>query len=358
MDGGWSMSSGARIGRPTRSNGSSGWPTCQPAPSLRLAGEKKSSYEARWSPDGQWIAFLSNRPPVLTGSKLADSTQVYLIARAGGEARQLTRAENGVTQFEWSPDGRTIAFTTRDGKSPARKLRDSTYGEITVIGGDYEMTGLWLQGVPAPDSASLAEPRRLTQGDSFTVGDFKWSPDGGRIAFTAQRDPDLGSSNTATIYVVTLADRSVTKLVTTPGPNTTPVWSPDGGQIAFGTADGSPNFYYTNQRIAVVPASGGAPRVVTMSFDESASPLAWTADGIYFGALHGAYSHLYRVDPTTAAVSRISQPEGLIAIAILARTTTHLASPTWGPATTRSPRYTSQACAISRRKPSPPWAHR
>ena len=49
-----------------------------------------------------------------------------------------------------------------------------------------------------------------------------------------------------------------------------------------------------------------------MSFDESASPLVWTADGIYFGALRRTYAHLYRVDPTTAVVTRISQPDGLI----------------------------------------------
>jgi dipeptidyl aminopeptidase/acylaminoacyl peptidase len=280
---------------------------------LRLAGGKGSSYDARWSPDGQWVAFLSNRPPLITGGKAADSTQIYLIARAGGEARQLTHVESGVSEFEWSPTGSTIAFTTRDAKSPIRKLRDSVYGEIAVIGGDYSMTRLWTLDVTSSDSTSPAEPRRLTQGDSFTVNEFRWSPDGMRIAFTAQRDPDLGSQNTTTIYVVTLGDRSVIKLVSTPGPNSSPVWSPDGREIAYATANGSPDFYYTNRRIAVIPAAGGTPRVITLSFDEDASPIEWMADGIYFGALHQTYAHLYRVNPTSTAVDRITQPEALIA---------------------------------------------
>ena len=307
------MSCRAPTGTPTRSSASSGWSTCKTASASRLAGEKGSNYDARWSPDGQWIAFLSNRPPVLTGPKPADSTQIYLIARAGGEARQLTRVENGVSDFEWAPDGHSIAFTTRDAKSPIRKLRDSTYGEISVIGGDYMMTRLWVVDVPAPDAAPAALPRRLTDGDAFTVGDFAWAPDGTRIAFTAQRDPDLGSQNTATIYVVALADRSVSKVVTIPGPNTGPVWSPDGREIAFTTANGSPDFYYTNQRVAVVPAGGGTPRVLTLAFDESASPIAWTADGIYFGALQRTYAHLYRVDPTTLAIAQITRPDSLAA---------------------------------------------
>ena len=150
--------------------------------------------------------------------------------------------ENGVSELEWWPNGRHDWFTTRDAKSPARKLRDSTYGEITVIGGDYSMTRLWTLDVPASDSGGAPEARRLTEGVAFTVGEFAWSPDGTRIAFTAQRDPDLGSQNTATIYVVTIADAQWPSSSRRRA-ETGPVWSPDGRAIAFGTANGSPNFY-------------------------------------------------------------------------------------------------------------------
>lgn len=73
------------------------------------------------------------------------------------------------------------------------------------------MTHLWLLDVPGPDAAEPGDPRRLTDGDKFTVNGFSWSPDSARIAFSAQRDPDLGSADTADIYVVTLADRAVKK---------------------------------------------------------------------------------------------------------------------------------------------------
>jgi dipeptidyl aminopeptidase/acylaminoacyl peptidase len=279
----------------------------------RLTSEKGSSFDARWSPDGKWIAFLSTRPVSLPGGKLDDSTQIYLIDPHGGEAKELTRFETGVSDFEWSPDGRTIALISRDPKSKTRKDRDSTYGDIQIVGDDYQMSHLWLVDVPTSDWTKAPEPRRLTEGDAYTVGGFAWSNDGSRIAFSAQRDPDLGSSNTATIYVVTVADRAVKKIVETDGPNTNPVWSPDNSEIAFATANGNPYFYYTNQLIAVVNASGGTPRVITASFDENAAPVAWTTDGIYFSPTVRTYQFLCRVNPTSGAVDTLTDRTRVVA---------------------------------------------
>src|SRR5260370_411704 len=93
------------------------------------------------------------------------------------------------------------------------------------------MMHLWTMEVPG-GGAPVAEPKRLTDGDKFSVGEFSWSPDGTRIAFSAQRDADLISSETADLYVVMLSDGVVKKIVSTPGPDTNPKWSPDGKKIA------------------------------------------------------------------------------------------------------------------------------
>jgi dipeptidyl aminopeptidase/acylaminoacyl peptidase len=290
----------------------------QSSQKIRLTSSKGSSYSAEWSPDGKWIAFLSDRPPVLAGAK-ENKAQLYIISAAGGEARELTKVEDGVNSFSWSPDGRTIAFSSTDAEPKSQKDRDDKYGEIQVIEGDYAMTHLWLLDAPTWDSSDvaaathLAEPRRLTDGGAYTVGSYSWSPDGTKIAFAAQRDPDLGSADTSDIYVITLADRAVKKIVQTPGPDTDPVWSPDGSEIAYDTSDASPYFFYTNHKIAVVPSAGGTPRVLTGKFDEDAAPLAWGPDGIYFLALQRAYAHLFRFNLKSGMVERVSGPDALIA---------------------------------------------
>ncbi len=269
----------------------------------QLTSGKKSSSGPQWSPDSRRLAFGSDRD---------GKRQIYVIAPAGGEASQLTSEENGVGAFEWSPDGASIAFTSTGPDSKARKERKDKYGDFDIIGGDYTMSHLWRIKVPAElpyDVKKAAKPEQLTQGEQFTVGSFSWSPDGKQIAFDGARDPDLGSSDTERIYVLELAGLHVRKLVDAAGPNSNPKWSPDGKQIAYSTANGDPSFFYSNSMIAIVPSDGGSPTVLTKDFDEDPGLIDWGTDGIYFTARQKTAAHVYRLDPATRAVRRLTGPE-------------------------------------------------
>jgi dipeptidyl aminopeptidase/acylaminoacyl peptidase len=294
-----------------------------------LTAQVKSSSGARWSSDGRWVAFASNRPGQVAETK-ADSRQIYVIDPMGGEARQVTKLDDGVDGYEWAPDSKTIAFTTTDPQSKAQKDRVEKYGDYSVIDGDERMTHLWTVDVTAAPAAASAnkdkgaggttappfgvpEAKRLTEGDSFSVQDFSWSPDGSKIAFSASKDGQLKNGGSVTVYVVSVADKKVTKLVTTPGPHSSPHFSPDGTQVAFGTADGAQYFFYANQKIAVVPVAGGTPRVVSGSFDEDARLLDWSEKGIYFSALKKTAAHLYRLNIATGAVEQVTHPDDVVA---------------------------------------------
>jgi dipeptidyl aminopeptidase/acylaminoacyl peptidase len=279
--------------------------------SLALTSAKKSSTNAGWSPDGKWIAFLSDRPGQITGTP-DGKKQLYVISADGGEAQQLTKVENDVNALEWAPDSKRIAFSMTDPEPKTLKDRKEKYGEYSVVHADYQMTHLWTTEVPG-SGASVAEPKRLTDGDKFSVGEFSWSPDGTRIAFSAQRDADLISSETADLYVVTLSNGVVKKIVSTPGPDTNPKWSPDGKKIAFETAAGAKYYYYTNTKIAVVAAEGGTPQLVTEAFDEDPGLIGWGPDGIYFAAEQKTYAHLFRLNPETKAIEKLSAPDHLAA---------------------------------------------
>ena len=62
----------------------------------------KSSTSPRWSPDGTWLTFLSNR--------VEDKNQIFAINPLGGEAIQLTKSETAINNFAWSEDGKSIAY--------------------------------------------------------------------------------------------------------------------------------------------------------------------------------------------------------------------------------------------------------
>ncbi len=109
------------------------------------------------------------------------------------------------------------------------------------------------------DPKKLPKPEPLTKGEQFSVGAFSWSPDGKRIAFSASRDPDLGSSDTEQLYVLDLADLHVKKLLESRRPERQP-------QVVARWQARSPTsrptaqqfFFYTNRYIAVIPADGGS----------------------------------------------------------------------------------------------------
>jgi dipeptidyl aminopeptidase/acylaminoacyl peptidase len=269
-----------------------------------LTGGDKSASSPRWSPDARSLAFLSNR--------IGDKNQIFLISPEGGEAVPLTKVEGGVDAFAWSADGHAIAFTASEPETKAHKDRKERYGEYEVVRRDYSYRHLFTIDVAEAQKAPGAG-RQRTKGTDFSVSDIAWSPDGARIAFSATRNPDLVQGTTADIYLLKLADDSVSPLVSQPGPDTRPRWSPDGKRIAFASQMGRTRYYASNERIAVVDAAGGAPRSLTDAFDEDTDLLDWTPAGIFFSALQKTAGHLFRLDPDKGAIARVTAPDDLIA---------------------------------------------
>lgn len=271
---------------------------------FQLTRGEKSVGNPQWSPDGEWLTFTSNR--------VGDKNQIFAIRVAGGEAVQLTKSENGVNGYQWSRDGKQIAYTSSDLDSKAAKERTDYLGGFEVTRKEYNFTQIWTFEV----AKALAEPTAGTQrtkSKDYTVGPFDWSPDGSRIAFSASINADLINGNTSDIYSLTLADNSVKKLVSQPGPDNNPNWSPDGRQIVFSSAMGNPKFFHSNSRLAIVSADGGTPRSITDTFDEQPGFVAWNATGLYFQGSQKTAAHLFRLDPATGRFTRVSGPDSLIA---------------------------------------------
>src|SRR5437588_12476377 len=102
-----------------------------------LTTAKKSSTNPAWSPDRKWLAFLSDRPGQIAGTAEGNK-QLYVISADGGEAQQVTKVENDVSDFEWAPDSKRIAFSMSDPESKPLKDRKEKYGDYFVVHGDYQ----------------------------------------------------------------------------------------------------------------------------------------------------------------------------------------------------------------------------
>lgn len=252
-----------------------------------LTSAKKSSLQPAFSPDGRWLAFVSDR---------SDTRQLYRLALDGGEAEALTSGKEGVTAFAWAPDGARIAYTMIDPVTAAMKEREERFGEYTYEDHDARMANLHVVEV------ATKATRALTTG-TFVVGAFDWSPDGTAIAFDHRVSSDAGQGGTADISIVTVAGGAVRALVTQDGPDSNPKYSPDGRRIAFQSAMAKPFYFFETGVLAAVNTAGGTPDVLTDRFDENPSLVAWTSAGIFFNASQRTWSYLFRLDPGSRQIT-------------------------------------------------------
>ncbi|MFN2444825.1 MAG: prolyl oligopeptidase family serine peptidase [Vicinamibacterales bacterium] len=248
----------------------------------------KSSLDPAWSPDGRWLAFISDR---------SGKRQVYRLRLEGGDAQQLTTAEEDVSAFAWSPDNTRIAYSMTDAVAEERKARDKKYGEFRIEDQDRRMAHLHVVDV----LSGATQP--LTSGP-FVVGNFDWSPDATKIAFDHRISSDPADGASADISVVTLSTGERTVVVDQPGPDANPRWSPDGRQLAFSSAMAKPFFYYQNSVLAVTEPGSRRTTALIGSFDENPALVAWTPSGIFFSASQRTWAYLFKLDPTTKQVSR------------------------------------------------------
>ena len=186
-----------------------------------------------WSPDGRSIAFSSRRD---------GRTHIYVMRSDGSDTRRLTGGTADDSRPTWSPEGRQIAFV-RDGELyvvPAaggrpRPLSHGLGGDAAdpawspdgkSIAYDYRRAGFSIREiwVAGANGSHAREVTRLSQVCALPT----WSPDGKRIAFQS----NLRSGHFE-IYSIGLDGRGLRRETRSSIETIDPAWAPSGGKIAF-----------------------------------------------------------------------------------------------------------------------------
>lgn len=138
----------------------------------------------QWSRDGDYIAFLSDR------AKTGKSCAIYVLSLSGGEASPITPAENEqtISNFKWSPNGQFIAYLSADEKTAEKKKRVEEKNDAKVYGEDWQYARLRLVHVQTRILSVLAKG-----GHHITY--LAWSPDSKEIAFMKTKTPQLDSAS-------------------------------------------------------------------------------------------------------------------------------------------------------------------
>jgi Tol biopolymer transport system component len=308
-----------------------------------IADRYGSAFRPALSPDGKWLVYGS-RHDTETGLRIRDlatGTEKWLAYPVQRDEQESRAPVDVLPGYTFTPDSKAIVASYGgefwrvpiDG-SAAAKIPFSVDAQValgpdarTTFRVDDKSTFVARQirdAVPSPDGTKLAftaldrvyvmdwpagTPKRLTQqevGEYFPV----WSPDGKSIAFSTWKDDQGGH-----VMRVAATGGRPQQLTTTPAVFSDLAWSPDGARLvavrmaarelqeALGFFGGSPA-----AEIVWLPATGGAPTVVTPANGRGALHFGTASDRIYaYGAANGLES--FRFDGTDAkAVVKVVGP--------------------------------------------------
>ena len=283
---------------------------------MQLTYADKSSTNPKWSPDGKWIAFTSTRKD--------NKSNLYILRVSGGEAEMLTDVKSVVGNFEWSPDGRSIAFTMTDAKSEDEEKNDKAKNDFRWMDENIKMARLYTISVEK-DETGKREPRKLTT-ENYTVNDFDWSPDGGKIVFSHVKDPRADFWPTSDISIYDLPSGKITALANTTAAETSPVYSPDGKWIAAVVSDNPPRWAQSGN-INIFSATGGKPKVMPLSYDGQPNLLGWMPDGKKLMFTEGKWTGtaLYEADVTAGTIREVDLQNAAISAVNMTRIGTDFA---------------------------------
>ncbi|HKL17886.1 MAG TPA: S9 family peptidase [Halalkalibaculum sp.] len=255
---------------------------------MKLTQREANESSARWSPDGNRIAFGS--------SAEGNGSEIFIYWTESGKMARITQLERSPGDISWSPDGSHLAFSMHVPESnpvlvkPPKKPKGAEWAEHPRVtkrlkheadGVGYLEPGFsHLFVVPAEGGTA----RQVTSGDFHHDSKPVWTPDGKSLIFSANRHEDWEyNRRNSEIYSVSIADGEITSLTDRNGPDYSPALSPDGNTIAYLGYDDRVQTYQVTKLYTMNRDGSGKKEIVT-NLDRSISDIVWDENGagLYF----------------------------------------------------------------------------
>lgn len=235
----------------------------------------------RWSTDGRTLAFISTR----------DGTpQIWRLPIRGGEATRITQVQDGISDFLWSPDGKTLFFWTdvTVGDSLESARRGAPWPTQAKIWTSlfYRHWNEWRLGIRShvfrvnlADGATtdITPIDRDTPPLALGGRDVAVSPVGTELAIVYNPDSSLATSTNNDVFVMG-PDGSARQAITiSAGNDHSPQYSPDGRSIAYLSMP-TPGFEADRQQLVLYERASGRRTPLTPKWDLSIQDYRWLPD--------------------------------------------------------------------------------
>ncbi len=261
---------------------------------VQLTFGDRGENSPRWSPDGKLIAFTTRRDPDTTN-------QIYLLNVDGGEARRLTNHPTAPGTLTWAPDGKSIYFIAADDKTAEEKEKDRLRDDVYAFEeNNFKQRHLWTTDLEGKTT-------RVTEG-AWSVSGYDLNTDGSRVAMERTPSPLLEFLDRGEVWVMDASGANAKQLTKNMVPEDNASLSPDGSTVMFTSASNEQFDIYYNDKIFLVPASGGAAKVLLPDVSYGVENASWSKDGksIYFTANMGVHNEILKVDVASRKVTQIT----------------------------------------------------